>query len=167
MKPENETASPLAVPVRQGSSSAGTGRRTAVGCLGAFLALVLGIALMVLQSDNILDTWTYCANEATEVAVDTSPHSGAEVDISFGFQQALVYTACFPVGFALGRLVMRRRPRPAAIVVACLLGAAVCAAAFVGDYALHNGEAAGFYLPDRCPGGRPPWWPEPLPMRVG
>jgi hypothetical protein len=148
-------------------STTPTGRRVGLGCLGAFLALVLGFAIMMRQNNNILDTWTYCSNQATEVAVDTSPHSGAEVGIDLSMLRILVYALGFPLGLALGRLVTRGRSRRAAVLAGCLLGAALCATVFVGDFALNNGEAAGFYLPERCPAGRPPWWPGWLPLRVG
>ncbi|MFD5466371.1 hypothetical protein ACFWIQ_26595 [Kitasatospora sp. NPDC127059] len=122
---------------------------------------------MTRQNDNILDTWTYCSGYATEVAVDTSPHSGVEVGEDLTTLRILLYGLSLPVGFGLGRLLTWGRSRRAAIIVGCLLGMLLCAALFVGDFALHNGEAPDFYLPERCPGGRPPWWPGWLPMRVG
>ncbi|WP_406210308.1 hypothetical protein OH807_40420 [Kitasatospora sp. NBC_01560] len=145
----------------------GTNRAVYQGCSGIVLALVLGFVVMTWQDSNILDTWTYCSDQATEVAVDTSPHSAVEVGIDLSTLRILGYTASLCLGFGLGRLVMWGRPRGAAIAVGCLLAAAVCAAVFVGDFAVNNGEAPGFYFPGLCPGGRPPWWPSWLPMRVG
>jgi hypothetical protein len=121
---------------------------------------------MGLQNDNILDAWSYCSNLANEVAVDTAPHSDV-VGLGHVLLQGLLYTLAFPAGFGFGRLVMRGQSRRAAIIVACLFGVLLCAALFVGDFALNNGEAPGFYLPERCPAGRPPWWPSWLPLHVG
>ncbi|GAA2795998.1 hypothetical protein GCM10010441_21520 [Kitasatospora paracochleata] len=146
---------------------AGAGRGVALGCLGVFLAVVLGFMLMAWQERTIVDAWTYCSDQAAQVAIDTSPRLAAEVAFDRSTVRLLVYIMCFPVGFGLGRLFMWGRSRRAAIAVGCLLGVAVCAAVFVGDFALNNGEVAGAYLPGRCPGGRPPWWFSWLPMRVG
>jgi hypothetical protein len=140
------------------------GRTALSGCLLIVLGPVIGMALAVLQDVNTVDAWSYCSNLGVQVSSDIA--NTGQVWLGSLLLRAVVYAVGFLVGVGIAWLVCRRCSLTVRAVASCALGLIVCALVFWGDYALNNGMTHGFYLPSRCPGGRPPWWPALLPLRV-
>jgi hypothetical protein len=128
------------------------------------LGLVIGVTLAILQDVNTIDAWSYCSNLAPQVSNDIA--NTGQVWLGSLLLRVFVYTVGFLMGAGIAWPSCRRRSLAVRVVAGCALGLMICALAFWSDYALNNGMAHGFYLPSRCPGGRPPWWPIWLPLRV-
>ncbi|MGI5233616.1 hypothetical protein [Actinoallomurus sp. CA-142502] len=140
------------------------GTRIGLGCALLILSPLIGAALALLQNANIEDAWVHCSGLAPEVANDIA--DTGQVWLGSLVLRAIGYSLCPPVGIIVGLWICRRRTRVVRVTVACALALVICALAFWGDYALNNGMTHGFYLPSLCPGGRPPWWPAWLPLRI-
>jgi uncharacterized protein YneF (UPF0154 family) len=132
------------------------GTRIGRGCALFLLSPLIGAALALLQNANIEDAWVRCSGLAPEVANDIA--DTGQVWLGSLVLRAIGYSLCLPVGIAVGLWICRRRTRVGRVTVACALVLVTCA--------LNNGMTHGFYLPSLCPGGRPPWWPAWLPVRI-
>ncbi|WP_042430996.1 hypothetical protein, partial [Streptacidiphilus anmyonensis] len=76
------------------------------------------------------------------------------------------YCSAFPVGSALARrLLFRSRRRLVRESTAILAGLLILSGVLAGDLAYNVAPPHGDYLSARCSHGRPPWWPQPLPLR--
>lgn len=138
------------------------------GCGSGYAVLILspliGVALALLQDANISNAWAYCSGLAPEVANDIA-NTGQDWLGALALR-VICYSLCLPVGVAIGWRICHTRTLIVKVTVGCVLGVVICALAFWGDYAFNNGMTHGFYLPSMCPGGRPPWWPAWLSLRI-
>jgi hypothetical protein len=134
------------------------------GCLTVIASATIGVTLAWLQNENTLNAWDYCSNLAHQVATDLADQGQVSVFSLLG--RVVIYSLCLPLGILIGRLSTRGHSAVIRAIAGLIGGLAICALAFWGDYALNNGMLHGFYLPSRCPGGRPPWWPSWLPLRI-
>lgn len=128
------------------------------------LSLLIGVAVAWLQTINTEDAWEYCSGLGPPFAEDIA--NTGQVWLGSLVLRIVCYSLCFPVGIALGQRICRTRPAVVKGTIGCTLGLVICVLAFWGDYALNNGMTHGFYLSSPCPGGRPPWWPTWLPLRI-
>ncbi|WP_158692871.1 hypothetical protein [Streptomyces roseochromogenus] len=134
------------------------------GCLLPLAGLVLGLLAEAEAGAFISDTWSYCMNIAWPAAYDIADSPRFYLLTTLPLIAA--YCCAFPLGFLLARRFLpRSRRRLVRVLTASLAGLLVLSAVLVGDLVYNVAPPDGKYLSARCPHGRPPWWPKPLPLR--
>jgi len=128
-----------------------------VGCLLVFGGLLAGVVCSLLLSGALVNTWTYCSNEAPGAYY--APNDGQAVWLPLLLLRVLVYGAAFVAGHLLAGRACSLQGRWSRTAVGLLGALALCALLFAIDFSVNNGMDPGNYLPSRCPGGHLPWWP--------
>ncbi|MEV6057061.1 hypothetical protein [Streptomyces sp. NPDC052107] len=140
------------------------GSRGRWGCLLPVAGVVLGLLAWAEADSFISDSWSYCMNMAWPAAYDIA--DSPRFYLLFDLPLIAAYCCAFPLGFLLARrfLVPSRR-RFVRALTGILAGLLMLSAVLAGDLAYNAAPPHGDYLSARCPHGRPPWWPKPLPLR--
>ncbi|WP_329568699.1 hypothetical protein [Kitasatospora sp. NBC_01266] len=134
----------------------------ALGCLTVVVGAVVGVVADGESERVISEAWGYCTNQDWYPARMEAPD-----DWRFGlvlYVFILLYAACLPVGFAVAWRLLRGRGRWVRTAVGVLAGVLLLGALFGADLAGNVAPKDGYYLPQRCPLGHPPWWPSLLPI---
>jgi hypothetical protein len=140
-----------------------TGSHRRWGRLLLVAGLVLGLLSEQMVGLFIQDTWAYCMNQPPPFAIDIADSPRFSI---LALPLIVAYGVAFPVGFLLAaRLLVRPRRRPVRLLVASLAGVLLLSAVASADLVYNVAPPNGNYLSGRCPHGRPPGWPNPLPMR--
>ncbi|WP_042410175.1 hypothetical protein [Streptacidiphilus carbonis] len=134
------------------------------GCLVPVAGVVLGLLAEATASDIISSTWSYCTNMPWPEAYDFT--DSPRFYLLFNLPLIAAYCCAFPLGFLLAtRLLPPSRRRPVRVLTASLAGLLMLSAVLAGDLVYNVAPPDGKYLSARCPHGRPPWWPKPIPLR--
>lgn len=134
------------------------------GCLLLVGGGVLGMLALFGASVFIGSTWSYCMNMPWPEAYDFA--DSPRFYLLFELPLIAAYCCAFPLGLLLARrFLFRSRRRLVRALVGSMAGLLVLSAVFTGDVVYDLAPPHGMYLSARCPSGRPPWWPKPLPLR--
>ncbi len=136
----------------------------AAGCLLPVAGVALGLLASVEADSLISDSWSYCMNMGWPPASDIadSPRFSLLSDLPL----IAVYCWAFPLGFVPARRFLGpSRRRSARELTGILAGVLMLSAVLAGDLEYNLAPPHGDYVSARCPHGRPPWWPKPLPLR--
>ncbi|GAA2805669.1 hypothetical protein GCM10010441_33170 [Kitasatospora paracochleata] len=140
-----------------------TRARTGAGCLALVVGPVLGIATAAAVGDLARGSWGYCAGTTPGAAAALADHGPLS-----GFPWTLLGFAAFLAAFPAPFVAVLALSRPARLGVALgaagLAGLVALAGCAAVDAALTVAPPDGHYRPERCPGGRPPWWPAVVPL---
>ncbi|MFD9124191.1 hypothetical protein [Kitasatospora sp. NPDC059571] len=136
-----------------------------IGCLPIAAGVVLGVAATTAAGAIITDSWAYC----------TGMSSGEAVQAADSARTALIGTAPlylaaevagFPVGFHIAWRYFGTHALRIRVAAAVAAGLLVLGGAFGADLVMNVGPEGGRYVHALCPDGRPPWWPDWLPLRT-
>ena len=134
------------------------------GCLLPVLGVMLGLLAEAGAGGFISDGWSYCMNMAWPAAYDIA--DSPRFYLLTALPLIALYCCAFPLGFLLAwRFLARSRRRLVRVLVGSLAGLLVLSVVLAGDLVYNVAPPDGKYLSARCPHGRPPWWPKPLPLR--
>lgn len=134
------------------------------GCLLPVVGVVLGLLAEAKAGDFISGTWSYCMKMPWPAAYDIA--DSPRFYLLTALPLIAAYCFAFPLGFMLARRFLARgRRRRVRLLTGSLAGLLVLSAVLGGDLVYNVAPPHGDYLSARCPHGRPPWWPKPLPLR--
>jgi len=138
-----------------------SGARPGALLLASGLIVVLGASLAVLQYFNIVEGWEICWEEPVGDVTDAGDMFGLNISalLRLGAYPVILLVVAAPF-LAMARWEPRIRPRAWFGVMAAMV-LAIAVFVFWADYTLFNYLHIGTVSHDRCPDGRPPWWPLP------
>jgi hypothetical protein len=125
---------------------------------------MVGLLAEFAAGDFISGGWSYCMNMAWPVAYDMA--DSPRFYLLTNLPLITTYCCAFPLGFVLARrFIVPARRGYVRVLTRSVAGLLVLTAVLAGDLVYNVAPPDGKYLSARCPHGRPPWWPTPLPMR--
>ncbi|MFG2693553.1 hypothetical protein [Kitasatospora sp. NPDC048407] len=144
------------------SAPGSTGANVGIGCLALLLAPVLGLLVESRVLRLIEDTWSGCLNMAWQVTYDLT--DDARFNLLNSYECSYLFLP--PLAVLLALYLARRSPCLLTRALAAAFAALLTALAVAAVDLEHNlTPPRGWYLPGKCPDGRPPWLPDFLPAR--
>ncbi|MFF0294177.1 hypothetical protein ACFYST_25980 [Kitasatospora sp. NPDC004614] len=141
---------------------AAAGSGAGIGCLALLLAPVLGFTVESRVLRLIEDTWSGCLNMAWPVTYDLT--DDARFNLLNSYECGYLFLP--PLAVLLALYLTRRSPGLLTRALAAAFAALLTALAVAAVDMEHNlTPPRGWYLPGKCPDGRPPWLPDFLPAR--
>ncbi|MFF0389148.1 hypothetical protein ACFYS8_10670 [Kitasatospora sp. NPDC004615] len=141
---------------------AASGSGAGIGCLALLLAPVLGFTVESRVLRLIEDTWSDCLNMARPVTYDLT--DDARFNLLNSYECGYLFLP--PLAVLLALYLTRRSPGLLTRALAAAFAALLTALAVAAVDLEHNlTPPRGWYLPGKCPDGRPPWLPDFLPAR--
>lgn len=136
-------------------------RDRALGCLGTLLPLVggfvVGVGAIFFQASLLVGTWTFCANQPAPAYM--ADHDSLAVYGTVEVIRLAVYWASFEVAHFMTWRLASFRSRALRVTAGLAVAFLICSILFSVDISVTIGMPQGAYLPSRCPGGYPAWWP--------